>query len=146
MPEDNNELVAFAYKLYHSATPEQNLAFKKAFSRTVPIEFVGVWDTVSSVGLLFNRHLPFTDSNHIIKTFRHALALDERRARFQQNLWHRRAPNTLHASRDPERGSGKKEGDNIALDHEGDLPTRHKQKATDIKEVWFAGCHSGRAK
>ena len=30
----------------------QSTAFKKAFSMDVDIEFVGVWDTVSSVGLI----------------------------------------------------------------------------------------------
>jgi uncharacterized protein (DUF2235 family) len=34
-------------------------------------------DTVASVGVVMGRSLPFTDSNKAIKTFRHALALDE---------------------------------------------------------------------
>lgn len=34
-------------------------------------------DTVASVGLIMGRTLPFTTSNTIIKTFRHALSLDE---------------------------------------------------------------------
>jgi uncharacterized protein (DUF2235 family) len=38
---------------------------------------LGVWDTVASVGFLRERTLPFTESNRGIKTFRHALALDE---------------------------------------------------------------------
>lgn len=42
-------------------------------------------DTVGSVGL-FGRHLGFTRSNPGIRTFRHAVALDERRRRFQPNL------------------------------------------------------------
>lgn len=45
-------------------------------------------DTVDSVGL-FPRRLPFTTSNTIVRTFRHALALDERRAKFKANLWNR---------------------------------------------------------
>jgi len=54
----------------------------------VRIEFVGVWDTVDSVGLVSKR-LPFTTSNTIVKTFRHALSLDEHRAKFKANLWNR---------------------------------------------------------
>ncbi|KAG6884359.1 hypothetical protein C0993_011827 [Termitomyces sp. T159_Od127] len=64
----------------------QSNTFKKVFSIDVPIEFLGVWDTVSSVGLIPKR-LPFTTSNTSIRTFRHAVALDERRANFKANLW-----------------------------------------------------------
>ncbi|KAF7791083.1 hypothetical protein EIP86_002044 [Pleurotus ostreatoroseus] len=66
----------------------QSTAFKKTFSMDVDIEFIGVWDTVSSVGLV-PRHLPFITSNTAIKTFRHAVSLDERRAKFKANLYHR---------------------------------------------------------
>jgi len=45
-------------------------------------------DTVDSVGLIPKR-LPFTTSNTIVKTFRHALSLDERRSKFKANLWNR---------------------------------------------------------
>jgi len=34
-------------------------------------------DTVSSVGVVAGRTLPFTNSNGCVKTFRHALSLDE---------------------------------------------------------------------
>lgn len=34
-------------------------------------------DTVASVGVIMGRTLPFVNSNKAIKTFRHALALDE---------------------------------------------------------------------
>lgn len=44
------------------------------------IEFIGVFDTVSSVGALYPRVLPFSSDNHITKTFRHAMSLDEHRA------------------------------------------------------------------
>jgi hypothetical protein len=76
----------------------QSMAFKRAFSINVEIEFVGVWsvfdlslhiclytncannvrDTVNSVGLI-PRRLPFTQIDNNIKYFRHALSLDERR-------------------------------------------------------------------
>lgn len=51
--------------------------FKETFCRSVAIDFVGVWDTVASVGVLYGRNLPFTSSNAAIKVFRHALSLDE---------------------------------------------------------------------
>ncbi|KAF8506456.1 hypothetical protein JB92DRAFT_2961559 [Gautieria morchelliformis] len=89
LPACNHQQVPFAYKMY-SRTDEtgwkQSTAFKKAFSMDVDIEFLGVWDTVSSVGLI-PRRLPFTTSNTAIKTFRHALALDEHRAKFRPNTF-----------------------------------------------------------
>ena len=62
-------------------------------------------DTVSSVGALWPRHLPFTSSNHVVKTFRHALALDEHRSKFKANSWHHTAPDAEAAAHDPECGS-----------------------------------------
>lgn len=43
---------------------------------------------MSSVGIIPHR-LPFTASNTSIKTFRHAVSLDERRAKFKANLFNR---------------------------------------------------------
>jgi uncharacterized protein (DUF2235 family) len=51
--------------------------------------FVGVWDTVSSVGWIENPvRLPYTSNNPHIQIGRHAIAIDERRAFFRSNLWH----------------------------------------------------------
>ena len=61
LPLDNDEQVTFAYKLYLRSDPEgvrQAQDFKTTYSRSVPIEFLGAWDTVSSVGVLMSRHLP----------------------------------------------------------------------------------------
>src|SRR5439155_24700396 len=62
--------------------------FRRAFSRKVQVDFLGLWDTVSSIGWAWNpKYLQFTANNPIVKTVRHAVALDERRAYFLQNLW-----------------------------------------------------------
>jgi uncharacterized protein (DUF2235 family) len=62
--------------------------FKTTFSRRVEVEFLGLWDTVSSVGWAWDpQHLPYTQNNPIVRRVRHAVALDERRAYFVQNLW-----------------------------------------------------------
>jgi uncharacterized protein (DUF2235 family) len=45
-------------------------------------------DTVNSVGII-PRHLPFTTSNTVVRIFRHAISLDERRSKFKQNCWNR---------------------------------------------------------
>ena len=62
--------------------------FKRIFSRSVPIHFVGLWDSVSSVGWIWDPQiLPNTFRNRDVLNVRQALAIDERRAFFKQNLW-----------------------------------------------------------
>ncbi|KDR83173.1 hypothetical protein GALMADRAFT_221114 [Galerina marginata CBS 339.88] len=91
LPAGNFQQVPFAYQMYTRADNigwEQSTEFKQAFCVDVSIEFLGVWDTVDSVGIIPKR-LPFTTSNTIVRTFRHAVSLDERRAKFKANLWNR---------------------------------------------------------
>ncbi|OJA07506.1 hypothetical protein AZE42_09221 [Rhizopogon vesiculosus] len=97
LPKSNLQQVSFAYNAYKQTGKVANefaAGFKQTFSQDVKVEFVGVWDTVQSTGVLMSRNLPFTDSNTLIKTFRHALALDERRVRFQPELYHRSQSDT----------------------------------------------------
>ena len=55
------------------------------------IHFVGVWDTVSSFGMIWDlRTLPYTSDNDSIAHIRHAVAIDERRAMFQPCLFYPR--------------------------------------------------------
>lgn len=62
--------------------------FKKTFSRECKSHFVGIWDTVSSVGWLYDPfHLPYTAMNPDVENGRHAVSIDERRCAFRQNLW-----------------------------------------------------------
>ncbi|KAJ3488331.1 hypothetical protein NLI96_g2925 [Meripilus lineatus] len=91
LPACNHQQVPFAYKMFlktDEAGWKQSTAFKKAFSMDVDIDFIGVWDTVNSVGIIPHR-LPFTASNTAVKVFRHAVSLDERRAKFKANLFNR---------------------------------------------------------
>jgi len=74
--------------------------------------FLGVWDTVSSVGWLENPlKLPYVTNNPDIQIGRHAVAIDERRAFFRNHLWRRP---------DPPAPAG----------------------PVDLKQVWFPGTHS----
>jgi len=113
LPKDNPEQIPFAYKLY-TKTDKASLTiaagFKQTFCRTVEIEFVGVWETVSSVGVISGKTLPFTTANQTIKVFRHALALDEHRAKFRPNLYHRATPEQKEAAKKTKKPkSGSKE-------------------------------------
>ncbi|KAJ7058675.1 hypothetical protein C8F01DRAFT_1059392 [Mycena amicta] len=154
LPACNHQQVPFAYKMYTSADEtgwKQSNAFKKAFSIDVDIEFVGVWDTVSSVGLI-PRRLPFTTSNTIVRTFRHAMALDERRAKFKVNLWNR--PNhqeqklginaaavSTETAVQPTPTHTKNPSKKMSHHLLEERYARDRSQLTDIEEVWFAGCH-----
>jgi hypothetical protein len=160
LPAGNFQQVPFAYSMYAKEDQEgwrQSNGFKKAFSIDVDIEFIGVWDTVSSVGIIPKR-LPFTTSNTIVRTFRHAVSLDEHRAKFKANLWQR--------SKEEEQGTASAVAANAAYVHpvsnSVDSVAAAKRKLTlntletlyddsndsnvpvqptDVEEVWFAGCH-----
>ncbi|KAF8673116.1 hypothetical protein RHS04_07674 [Rhizoctonia solani] len=112
LPKSNHEHVAFAYDIYKSSTesifsklltsydkdrslPENvdPAKFKKVFCRDVKIHFVGVWDTVGSVGSFWRRRLPHVAYNPSIRFFRQALALDEKRGNFIPSLWDHRLTN-----------------------------------------------------
>jgi uncharacterized protein (DUF2235 family) len=74
--------------------------------------FVGVWDTVSSIGWIENPlKLPYIANNPSIQIGRHAMAIDERRAFFRSHLWR----------------------PSIRADQE--------QGPKDVKQVWFPGVH-----
>ncbi|KIK60798.1 hypothetical protein GYMLUDRAFT_225554 [Collybiopsis luxurians FD-317 M1] len=98
LPRHNLQQVPFAYKMYSREDEtgwQLSSAFKQAFSIDVDIEFLGLWDTVASIGFI-NRRLPFTSSNNNVRYFRHALSLDEHRARFVPSLWTHEVPHHQH--------------------------------------------------
>lgn len=131
--KDNLQQIPFAYKLYQ-ASNNHTLAkgFKATFCREVPIEFIGVWDTVASVGVIMGKTLPFVGVNSTIKTFRQAIALDEHRAKFQPNFFHNpvKKPAASGGSNDS------KSAENTAGGGTDEVFD------TDKKEVWFVGCHT----
>lgn len=132
----NYQQVPFAYVMYQRDDVvgwNQSNAFKRTFGLNVPIHFLGVWDTVNSVGLL-GRNLPFTASNTAVHTFRHAVSLDEHRAKFQPNLYNFPSPEelslTLHSKQKQ------------VLSQSAFVESLEARSTeTDRKEVWFAGCH-----
>ena len=102
-------------------------------------------DTVSSVGIV-PRTLPFTASSTSIRYFRHAISLDEHRAKFKANYYHLQHPDNQMGTKPGEmprsnlsRYPNKYHKDKVLPDEEYD--DGHTE--TDVLEVWFAGCHSG---
>src|ERR1700733_12705941 len=98
----NNGLIPYIIRLYAKRT--RNAAgmkntfevadgFKLTFCRDCPLHFVGVWDTVSSVGWIWDPlKLPYTGQNPEIVNGRHAVSINERRCYFRNNLWGNQHP------------------------------------------------------
>lgn len=62
LPRGNIDELQLAFKLYARQDAESvRLAsnYKAQWCRQVSVEFVGVWDTVSSVGAIVSRHFPY---------------------------------------------------------------------------------------
>src|SRR5208282_2436208 len=112
----NEALIPYALRLYKSNDPckfEIAAGFKTTFSVPCIPHFLGLWDTVSSVGWILDPvhtkggHLPYTATLPDVPFLLHAVSIDERRAFFRQNLIHE--------------------------------PVAANQ---NIKQVWFGGVHS----
>lgn len=130
--EHQINFAGYALKAYKSASETNDFLVAQQFRKVVtpqivPIHFLGVWDTVSSIivpgRLPFSRlrleELPYTSKNPAVRTFRHAIAIDEFRRMFRIKHW--TEPQTFKPN---------------FHSKEKSLP------AQDIRQVWFAGCHS----
>lgn len=94
----NAPLVPYAVRMMWKANDgtgrfDQAMALARQFREGLsggecPIHFLGVWDTVSSVGWVGSPvSFPHTRSNAAIANVRHAVSIDERRAFFRTNLF-----------------------------------------------------------
>jgi len=90
--------------------------FRETFSfAKCKIHFVGLWDTVNSIGWIANPlRLPYIANNPDVEIGRHALSLDERRAFFRTHLWQ---PSETDAGQEGQSGP------------------------RNLQQVWFAGVH-----
>jgi uncharacterized protein (DUF2235 family) len=133
LPRGNDNLVPYAMRIYADARTRRKAehsdwrtlcdnfrwtfsrpAYKGDSERHFPVHFLGVWDTVSSVGWVWDPDkYPYTACNPSIAHVRHAISIDERRWFFRQNLMHTAPP--------PATGAGPPQ---------------------DLEERWFAGVHS----
>lgn len=162
LPICNHQQVPFAYKMYTRTDRlgwKQSNGFKNSFSINVQVHFLGVWyvissnlglpqydgiyrrDTVNSVGLI-PRRLPFTMSNTNVRIFRHAISLDERRAKFKQNTWNHpsdRESQLAHTDRPGHEHHGNHSHHNHSQKHQQKHLERQysviPEAPTDIEEV-----------
>jgi uncharacterized protein (DUF2235 family) len=124
-------LCSYALTAYKRAAEKNNFEIawrfeRVAATRRVPIKFVGVWDTVSSVivprpdrfYIPSLQELPYTKTNSYVEIFRQAIAIDERRRMFRINRW--AEPQDYKPN---------------PFDAKGGT-------SQDIKQVWFAGVHA----
>jgi uncharacterized protein (DUF2235 family) len=104
LPRGNENMVPYVMRLFRGVRnagedPKSNYwklshQFRQTFARETcepqkrfKIRFLGVWDTVSSVGWVWDpTTFPYTRTNPSIEVIRHAVAIDERRAFYRQNL------------------------------------------------------------
>lgn len=108
LPRGSYNLLPYAMKIFKGARDKRGTddgdeyerlceEFRWSFSRLVtpkdeerrfPVHFVGVWDTVSSVGWAWDpEKFRYTARNPSISIVRHAVSIDERRWFFRQNLF-----------------------------------------------------------
>lgn len=60
--------------------------FKQTFSQECKPHFIGVWDTVGSLGYFYGKKFD-TKLNHDVKYAYQAIAIDEKRKKFPVNIW-----------------------------------------------------------
>lgn len=160
LPPRNIQQIAFAYEFYTNDTAfgwEQSGMFKATFSIDISVHFLGCFDSVASVGFI-PRQLPLsTTPGNKPRYFRHAMALDERRAKFKvcrHQTW------DLRKEQQPERAFGisKDQNDtppwtqdtrygehyhpNVTDEEYERLAEADDDFDTDVLEVWFAGAHA----
>ena len=102
LPRGNQNLLPYVMRLFKGSRGEPNNSeywkllneFRWTFARKVngddqrrfPVYFLGVWDTVSSVGWVWNpTTYRYTRRNPGVDIIRHAISVDERRSFFRQN-------------------------------------------------------------
>ena len=122
------------------------------FNVTVSLEtyrIARLRDTVCSVGIV-SRTLPFTASNASIRYFRHTISLDEHRAKFQASHYLRQEKPQKGTKGEMPRSNERHPFYYRMLPHHRNKNKMQYAKEyddrrtkTDVKEVWFAGCHGG---
>ena len=85
-------LVPYASRIYNNRD-QHNVApgFKRAFCHECCPYFIGVWDTVGSMGWFWGRKFFDATLHHDVTYGYHAVSVDERRKKFPVSLWNEAA-------------------------------------------------------
>ncbi|KAL5496039.1 hypothetical protein ACEPAH_3132 [Sanghuangporus vaninii] len=166
LPPENHAQIPFAWNVFKKSDEkgglEHCMEYKKSFSIDVKIDFMGLWDTVASIGFS-GRELPFAKPKRGdpgkedgIRVYRHALALDERRAYFTPNFKLTVDGPDEQTDKDVKFSDIKKykeAGDEVRRkqietrehvkysDVDDDLEDERAVLRKQVREVWFSGCH-----
>ena len=84
-----DNLAPYASRLYLEQDNDDVAAgFRETYAREAAVYCIGVWDTVKSLGYLYTRDRFFNDrlAPDVTHGY-HALAIDERRPKFEARLW-----------------------------------------------------------
>lgn len=132
MPKHQMNLKKYVYDTLSSVNRKEDFKnlgiYQRMLGRNeVPIEFMGLWDTVSSKfdfssSWFSLKRNPYTTNNPCVKTVAHALAIDERRVMFQQQYWQSDPPVEFRTEIWPKK-------------------TAKKPIYQKLNQVWFAGSH-----
>ncbi|KAF7178184.1 hypothetical protein CNMCM7691_006856 [Aspergillus felis] len=175
----NEELIRFVWKTFakwqqrHGGAESASLwkymqAFQETFCHPAPdIRFLGLFDTVNSVprferAWMKRSRFPYT-AHTKAKVIRHAVSIDERRAKFRQDLISEVKPSPTerrstrlrkHLERHnvflPYYNHHRHQNSRLSLSAQqpravgptASFPDEKADDMQDIEEVWFPGCHT----
>ncbi len=84
----SNDLIPYASRIYNRRGNEDVAAgFKDTYCHECKPHFIGVWDTVGSMGWFWGRKFFDAALNEDVAYGFHAVAVDERRSKFPVSLW-----------------------------------------------------------
>jgi uncharacterized protein (DUF2235 family) len=174
-----NSLIPYAIKYYREGNTHQLNFFKKRFSRTyalkwgevikdmepwfgskkefmekdskgvIPVHFLGVWDTVKSIGLLRGKaKLSDTEWMANMINGRHAVAIHEQRSQYKPELWDADTEPIPESETESEKRERKEAKKQKIKDQQ--TKARKEDKGgvyqtclhQDVKTRWFPGVHA----
>ena len=87
LQKDSKNLIPYVARMYNEKNFKTAKRFKEVFSKTCKPYFIGVWDTVASLGYLYGKKFFDQKLNHDTKYAYQAIAIDEQRKKFPISIW-----------------------------------------------------------
>ena len=161
----SEDLIQRAYELYrdkdcHPDSPEAT-AFRVENSREIRVKFIGVWDTVGSLGVpITGAQIPwgrdyyqwhYTDLSKIVDYAYHALAADEHREDYEATMWTKLKPENKEVEQRWFIGAHANVGGGYKYDRLHNVPLRWLQEKAEasglgLKELRSVDANDYRAK
>lgn len=96
LQKGSKNLIPYATNIYNTRGDDEIAAgFKATYSHECNPYFIGVWDTVASLGLILGKKFFDAKLNPEVANAYHAMSIDEKRKKFPVSLWDEshKAPN-----------------------------------------------------